>query len=453
MFRRFVCIVVVKRQQLAMMMEEDSSYFAPYDNYDNPFFLRILQEEEDTGTGDDGMEEEVVDDVVDNPYKANLDHTRRNFITFTIFALLSTICSIAIIVIVMRSHVGLSSVYHRILVMLCVADVASSLAQSFSTLLVPKETNYYIWGAKGTTTTCDMQGFLIAFGFNATSLYNASLCIYYLAVIKLNWSEEFIKKKMELYLHLVPIIPPLTQAILSVIWEQSNPSGVDCAPVSQYWPPHCVGYEPGIIPEGYSIPCGKGKNIQYSIYFISYPAVIAPILTIAITMPIIYKTVAQVEARLQRYGEASIIRNSQLSQSNHASNHHLEDGQQQSQTNIRSSTLTLTLSPIDEQQSSSSSATAGAGAAGTSSSSPPPEAEDVTVTDDSAMVQNVVMMPPVPNESTTTSSSTDPSNSNSSSNWNPGKSTQGSSTTSNTPTKKYYSPKNYAYGLPRRSIC
>ena len=119
---------------------------------------------------------------------------------------------------------------------------------------------------------------------------------------------------------------------------------------------------------------------------------IAPILTIAITMPIIYKTVAQVEARLQRYGEASIIRNSQLSQSNHASNHHLEDGQQQSQTNIRSSTLTLTLSPIDEQQSSSSSATAGAGAAGTSSSSPPPEAEDVTVTDDSAMVQNVVMM-------------------------------------------------------------
>ena len=57
------------------------------------------------------------------------------------------------------------SVYHRILVMLCVADIASSFAQSFSTLPIPKETSYYIWGAKGNTATCDIQGFLIAFWF------------------------------------------------------------------------------------------------------------------------------------------------------------------------------------------------------------------------------------------------------------------------------------------------
>ena len=84
---------------------------------------------------------------------------------------------------VLRSHIRLSSTFNRLLFGLCVADIMSSCAYMLSTVMIPKEVDYFYWNARGNTTTCNLQGFLHVMGFSA-SLYNCSICIYYLAIVK-----------------------------------------------------------------------------------------------------------------------------------------------------------------------------------------------------------------------------------------------------------------------------
>ena len=101
---------------------------------------------------------------------------------------------------VLRSHIGLSSTFNRLLLGLCVADIMSSCAFTFSTVMIPKEVDYLYWNARGNMLTCNLQGFLSVMGSSA-SLYNCSICLYYLAIVKYNKSDNFIRKKIEPWLH------------------------------------------------------------------------------------------------------------------------------------------------------------------------------------------------------------------------------------------------------------
>jgi len=79
-----------------------------------------------------------------------------------------------------------------------------------------------------------------------------------------------------------------------------------------YDPPHCIGYEDGDIREGFTIPCGRGRDgavlFAYLVSFITF--LIVPCV-IAISLGIIYRGVRQQEKKMARYGESVLIQSPQ----------------------------------------------------------------------------------------------------------------------------------------------
>ena len=143
--------------------------------------------------------------------------------------MVSCMVSIAIIWIIFRSHQKLSTTTHRLLLGLCIADILSSLAQSFSTLPAPATYDDVIWNAKGNTSaSCSMQGFFIYLGSAAAPLYTCSLCLYYLSVVKYKKKEEYIETKIEPFLHAVPIAFSMIGAITILAKNAFHPNMTYC---------------------------------------------------------------------------------------------------------------------------------------------------------------------------------------------------------------------------------
>ena len=221
---------------------------------------------------------------------------------------ISLIASSILVWNILRSHIGLSSTFNRLLFGLCVADIMSSCAHMLSTVMVPKEVDYFYWNAHGNTATCNLQGFLHIIGSSAT-LYNCSICIYYLTIVKYNKNDEYIRKKIEPWLHGVSILYPLSGAILGIVMKAMNPWGSLCT-IKTYLPPHCAGCEYGQIRDetGFNIPCGRG-GAHAPLLFIIFvaPIVVVSPIFIAINLSLIYQTVAKNSRTMQRYGAGSLV--------------------------------------------------------------------------------------------------------------------------------------------------
>ena len=143
--------------------------------------------------------------------------TRNYAITQTMTSIISLLSSTAIIIIISRSIQKFSIPFHRLLLGLSVADICSSLAQSFSTLPAPASLDELIWIAYGNKASCQAQGFMIFVGSICAPLYNCSLCIYYLIVVtyrKGKNADRYIQGKIEFFLHAVPILVSLLGAII-----------------------------------------------------------------------------------------------------------------------------------------------------------------------------------------------------------------------------------------------
>ena len=73
-----------------------------------------------------------------------------------------------------------------------------------------------------------------------------------------------------------------------------------------YDPKHCEGYEDGIVPDGYTTPCGRGgTDSAGTTYFIPvfFPAVLFALpVIIIVTISLMYRTVVISENRLKKYG-------------------------------------------------------------------------------------------------------------------------------------------------------
>ncbi len=76
-------------------------------------------------------------------------------------------------------------------------------------------------------------------------------------------------------------------------------------------PPHCIGHENGYVPEGYSIPCGRGdlsdKPAVAAIIPIGYSIVygVAPAIIVC-SMFLMYQSVLKVERKMKRYGVGAL---------------------------------------------------------------------------------------------------------------------------------------------------
>jgi hypothetical protein len=223
---------------------------------------------------------------------------------------ISFIASMLLVVHILRSYEYLSSTYHRLVFGLSAADIISSFCFALSSTMTPKEMSYLIPFASGNIATCDAQGFLNAYAGPVSVGYNCSVCLYYLAIITYSKKYDCIKKKMEPWLHGISVLFPL---IISVILLATNafngPNGGACFFLEPHYPPHCVGHKTGYIPKGYRIPCGRGgendghaqlRTITGHVGF-CWVLIIAPII-ILVTMARMFRSVAEIEKRMQQYG-------------------------------------------------------------------------------------------------------------------------------------------------------
>ena len=192
-------------------------------------------------------------------------------------------------------------------------DIINSLGIAMSAAVVPKEFEYFTPYAIGNVTTCDMQGFFVTTGVVLTPLYNSSLCLYYLAIIKYNKKDEYIRKKLEPWLHCVPVILAFTISITLLVSKAYNlgPVRTLYCYISPNNPPHCIGHENGYVPEGYSIPCGRGdlsdKPAVAAIVRTGYSIVygVAPAIIIC-TMFLMYQSILKIEKNMQKYGVGAL---------------------------------------------------------------------------------------------------------------------------------------------------
>jgi len=285
--------------------------------------------------------------------------------------IISIISSSTLIWMILRSHQGLSTTQHRLLLGLCVCDIILSLGCSTFNTAAPSEMNYRIWNARGNQATCDVQGFLAFLGATGGLYYNAALNLYFLAVVKYEKSAEYIRTKIEPFLHAVPILVSLTISISLLIGKHTNSDGKLWALCSDtiYFPQHCEGYDAGETRPGFDIPCGRGlegamTDAVSRVVFMSIPIII-----IFISLGIIYRVVRTQEKKLARYAsfrtnlQQSILlvrRNTQTPKEDSKNSHRLlrsiRRSLSQSWTTLVSSyTITATASSIRSNDTKSKS--------------------------------------------------------------------------------------------------
>ena len=229
-----------------------------------------------------------------------------NVIIRTVSGSISTLFSFVILCILYRSHDRLSTTYHRLILGLCITDIMSSVCFALNSLMVPSELDYWVWRARGNMRSCNVQGFLLTIGVNSAQLYNAALCLYYLAIVRHKKTSDYIRKNIEPWLHGVSILYPLFVAIFAILKDIINPVGVICTTYN-YHPPHCIGYKDGEIPDGYELPCGRGEERDFRMtLFFAAIASATTIVLIVVSMALMYSAVRTTEKKMEQYGTSAL---------------------------------------------------------------------------------------------------------------------------------------------------
>ena len=92
--------------------------------------------------------------------------------------------------------------------------------------------------------------------------------MYYLAVVRYRKSDDYIRDRIEPFLHIVPAVISVVTCITLLVKHNYNDNGGGSCFKAVYNPPHCEGYEDGQIPEGFKIPCGRGRDGAVLFYYI-----------------------------------------------------------------------------------------------------------------------------------------------------------------------------------------
>jgi len=222
-----------------------------------------------------------------------------------VMSMISVISSSTLIWMLRRSHGGLSTTQNRVLLGLCVSDIIFSFSYLHFGMFVPKEVDYYSWNARGNMATCHIAGFFATVGSGLGPFYNASLCVLLLAIVKYEKSDEYIRNKIEPFLHGVPLLMSFGVYIFALAMGNVNPNGSGSCTLSPYYPPHCSGMEDGSTTEGlFDVPCGRGNRMA-AFYTASLYLIIPPIVMIT-CLTMIYRCVLIIEKNMFKYGARSM---------------------------------------------------------------------------------------------------------------------------------------------------
>ena len=134
---------------------------------------------------------------------------------------ISVLSSSMIAISVLRDKQKITKSYHRLLLGMSLVDVLVSFWESLSTWPMPQDSSAMF--ASGNMATCSVQGFFVQV-YIVSSFYSVSLAIYYTLVLRYDWSEAQVRK-LEPYLHSVPLLWGLGTAIIGIPLKVYNPAG------------------------------------------------------------------------------------------------------------------------------------------------------------------------------------------------------------------------------------
>ena len=152
---------------------------------------------------------------------------RRGIILFVgqrITSFLSVIGTAMIILQVARHRENRSRTQQRLLLGMSCIDFSISTVWLFTNLFLPRS-KVHLWSV-GNQTSCSVQGFVVQLLLTSI-LYNASLAIYYLMVIRLRFPQWKVMK-IEPYMHALPLILGIGTAVTALVLNMYNPADWDC---------------------------------------------------------------------------------------------------------------------------------------------------------------------------------------------------------------------------------
>ena len=128
------------------------------------------------------------------------------------------------------------SMYHRLVLGLAIADLVSTISIVTAPFLIPRATGLYF--AQGTIATCEASGFFLLFT-SMSYMFNAELSLYFLLMIRYNWSRSRMRKVLEPTVYILPVLLPLLTGIGSLQLDAINVDSIlglcDIGP----YPPRC----------------------------------------------------------------------------------------------------------------------------------------------------------------------------------------------------------------------
>ncbi len=161
-----------------------------------------------------------------------------------------------------------------------------------------------MWLPLGNQTSCNFLGFLHLVGTVGTPMYSVNLNIYYYYLVKQNMRQEDFRKKIEPWLHGVPVVWSIVGGIYIWIAKLINPSPsggcfIATAPLG------CAKND--------DVECFRGqKQMLVTMAYLGIPLVLCLIISIALLIAIWHKVRAQ-EIRMDRYRIRRVSVNLQVS--------------------------------------------------------------------------------------------------------------------------------------------
>ncbi|KAL7529401.1 hypothetical protein ACHAWF_002965 [Thalassiosira exigua] len=210
--------------------------------------------------------------------------------------------------VISKSSDRLSTTYHRLLLGMTIGDILYSSLYLTSNAPTPSDMNYMVWNARGNQASCTVVGTFNSMGFFVSIVYNCSLNFYYLIKIRYNKPDVYIKRRVEPWLHGVPILFALITTTVNLVTKGFNPNiGGTCQGSSPvYFPPHCTGFQDGEIPPGFTVPCGRGRNAHAFKLGIGFITMFLVPIIVGVTLFLIYKVVSKQERIISTYGAGSL---------------------------------------------------------------------------------------------------------------------------------------------------
>ena len=190
------------------------------------------------------------------------------------------------------------STYHRLMVGMSICDIMMSGGIFMSTWPMPRDVPNVAWNV-GSTQTCTVQGFFEQFGVS-TVMYSASLSIHYLISIRSGRFKSQTKmRKIEPYLHAVPLLFGLITAVTSLALKLFNYGLWDCWIAASP-----IGCEESWRNNG-STTCVRGNNASLYQWLFDLIPKWTSILIVTINMVLVYIHVRKQELLSLHWSERS----------------------------------------------------------------------------------------------------------------------------------------------------